>query len=48
MKFLNFYRAFSWKDMYISGGENVYPAEIEDVIYQMPAVDEVAVLGVPH
>ena len=37
-----------WKDMYISGGENVYPAEIEDVIYQMSAVDEVAVLGVPH
>ncbi len=37
-----------WKDMYISGGENVYPAEVEDVIYQMSAVDEVAVLGVPH
>lgn len=37
-----------WKDMYISGGENVYPAEIEGVIYQMPEIDEVAVLGVPH
>jgi len=34
--------------MYISGGENVYPAEVEDAIYQIPAVDEVAVLGVPH
>ena len=36
-----------WKDMYISGGENVYPAEIENVIYQLSQVSEVAVIGVP-
>ena len=35
-----------WKDMYISGGENVYPAEIENVIYQLPQVGEVAIIGV--
>ncbi|MCF6275467.1 MAG: AMP-binding protein, partial [Robiginitomaculum sp.] len=35
------------KDMYISGGENVYPAEIENVLYQMPEIVEVAVIGVP-
>ncbi|WP_245159048.1 hypothetical protein [Blastococcus sp. TF02A-35] len=33
--------------MYISGGENVYPVEVEDAIYTHPAVAECAVIGVP-
>lgn len=33
------------KDMFISGGENVYPAEIEHVLYKHPAVDMCAVVG---
>ncbi len=35
------------KDMYISGGENVYPAEVENVLYEIEAIAEVAVIGVP-
>jgi long-chain acyl-CoA synthetase len=36
------------KDMIISGGENVYPAEVERVLARHPAVGEVVVIGVPH
>lgn len=36
------------KEMFISGGENVYPAEVEAMLAAHPAVIECAVLGVPH
>lgn len=35
------------KDMFISGGENVYPAELERVLHAHPAIHEAAVIGVP-
>jgi fatty-acyl-CoA synthase len=35
------------KNMYISGGENVYPAEVEYLLRQHPAIDHVAIVGVP-
>lgn len=36
------------KDMMIRGGENVYPVEIEEVLYEIPEILEAAVVGVPH
>ncbi|MEQ8662029.1 MAG: AMP-binding protein, partial [Gammaproteobacteria bacterium] len=42
-----YYIVDRWKDMYISGGENVYPAEIENVLYGLAGVAECAVIGVP-
>jgi fatty-acyl-CoA synthase len=35
------------KDMYISGGENVYPAEVENALWDLSGVADVAILGVP-
>jgi fatty-acyl-CoA synthase len=43
-----FYVVDRKKDMFISGGENVYPAEIEAMLYKHPAVHMCAVVGVPH
>ncbi|NEO53126.1 MAG: long-chain-fatty-acid--CoA ligase [Okeania sp. SIO3B5] len=35
------------KDMICYGGENVYPAEVENILYEHPAIAEVAVIGIP-
>ncbi|AYE94637.1 long-chain fatty acid--CoA ligase [Mycobacterium paragordonae] len=43
-----FYIVDRTKDLIIRGGYNVYPREIEEVLYEHPAVAEAAVVGVPH
>ena len=43
-----FYIVDRKKDMIIRGGYNVYPREIEEVMYEHPAVAEAAVIGLPH
>ncbi|MEB4211803.1 long-chain fatty acid--CoA ligase [Mycobacterium sp. 94-17] len=43
-----FYIVDRTKDMIIRGGLNVYPREIEEVLYEHPAVAEAAVIGIPH
>ena len=43
-----FYIVDRTKDLIIRGGYNVYPREIEEVLYEHPAVAEAAVIGIPH
>lgn len=43
-----FYIVDRKKDVIITGGENIYPREVEDVLFEHPAVQEAAVVGVPH
>lgn len=43
-----FYIVDRKKDMIISGGENIYPAELEKILHGHPGIKEAAVIGVPH
>ena len=43
-----FYIVDRKKDMIISGGYNIYPREVEEVLYEHPKIMEAAVIGVPH
>jgi fatty-acyl-CoA synthase len=43
-----FYVVDRKKDMFISGGENIYPTEIENVLYRFPGMHMCAVVGLPH
>ena len=43
-----FYIVDRKKDMIIRGGENIYPREVDEVLYQHPKVQDAAVVGVPH
>jgi fatty-acyl-CoA synthase len=43
-----FYIIGRTKDMFISGGENVYPTEVESILHGHPAIAEAALLGIPH
>ena len=42
-----FYIVDRIKDMFISGGENIYPAEIENILFELPGILEAAVVGIP-
>ncbi len=43
-----FYLIDRARDMYISGGENVYPAEAERVLKNHPVIEDIAIIGEPH
>ena len=43
-----FYIVDRKKEMIIAGGYNIYPREVEEVLYEIPGIAEVAVTGVPH
>ncbi|MBT4267150.1 MAG: AMP-binding protein, partial [Deltaproteobacteria bacterium] len=43
-----FYIVDRKKDLIIRGGYNIYPREIEEILYQIPEISEVAVYGIPH